>query len=117
LGDNRSLGIRAGGPRWWVAVRDYFRALWFGTEPLHRVVISDMLIGGTLINVTTLAIALVLFGIEAPKWLPTAVFVSPLPYNLFLVLAVWRTAARSQSPLAWPARILAVVWLGVMTLI
>lgn len=118
LGDNnRPSDIRAGGPRWWAALRGYFRALWSGTEPLHRVVVSDMLIGGTLINVTTLAISFVLFGLEVPKWIPTAIFVSPLPYNLFVVSVVWRTAARSQSALAWAARILAILWLGVMTLI
>ena len=100
--------------RLWGGVRDYFRALWSGTEPLHRVIISDMLIGGTLINVVAMAAAFALFGMEAPTWLATAVFFCPLPYNLFLVFAVWRTTEASRSPWAWPARILSFVWLGVM---
>ena len=105
------------GPRGWAAVTGYFRALWSGTEPLHRVIISDMLIGGTLVNLTTFAVSLVLFGLEAPKWLGAIVFLSPIPYSVFVVVAVWRTAAVSNSPLAWPARLGAMVWLGAMLLI
>ena len=100
--------------RWWASLGGYFRALWSGSEPLHRVVISDMLIGGTLINVVALAIALALFALEAPKWLATTVFFSPFPYNLFIVAVVWRTATISGSALAWPARILALAWIGLM---
>lgn len=95
-------------------IRAYFRALASGTEPLHRVVISDMLIGGTLINVVAMAAAFALFGIEAPAWLATVVFFAPVPYNLFLVFAVWKTSALSGSPWTWPARLLSLVWLGVM---
>ena len=73
-------------------MRGYFRALLSGTEPLHRVIISDMLIGGTLINVVAMAAAFALFGIEAPTWLATAVFFAPVPYNLFLVFVVWKTS-------------------------
>jgi hypothetical protein len=98
----------------WGGVRGYFRALLSGTEPLHRVIISDMLIGGTLINVIAMAAAFALFGIEAPTWLATAVFFAPVPYNLFLVFVVWKTTEVSGSPWAWPARILSLVWLGLM---
>lgn len=103
--------------RGWKAVAAYFRALWSGTEPLHRVVISDLLIGGTLINVVTLALALAAFALGAPRWLGVAVFLSPQPWNIFLVAVVWRTANQSSSVLAWPARILALVWFGCMVLI
>jgi hypothetical protein len=95
----------------------YFRALWAGTEPLHRVVISDLLIGGTLINVVAFALALALFALGAPRWLGVAVFFSPQPFNLFLVAAVWRTASVSGSGFAWPARILALAWFGCMVFI
>lgn len=99
---------------WSDGARGYFRALWSGTEPLHRVVISDMLIGGTLINVVAMAVALVLFGLEAPGWLAATVFFSALPYNFFLVAVVWRTAEASRSVWALPTRVLAVVWAGCM---
>jgi hypothetical protein len=92
----------------------YLRALWSGAEPLHRVVISDMLIGGTLINVVAMAAAFALFAIEAPTWAASAVFFSPVPYNLFLVIAVWRSAGASGASLVWPARILALLWLIAM---
>lgn len=113
---NQGQAPKTGGarPRWWAGLRAYFRALWSGTEPLHRVVISDMLIGGTLVNVVALAIALGLFAVEAPKWLAATVFFSPFPYNLFVVAVVWRTATVSGSALAWPARLLALAWIGLM---
>jgi hypothetical protein len=88
----------------------YFRALLSGTEPLHRVIISDMLIGGTLINVVAMAAAFALFGIEAPAWLATTVFFSPVPYNLFLVFVVWKTSEMSGGPWTWPARLLSFAW-------
>lgn len=103
--------------RWRAGLAAYLRALWSGTEPLHRVVISDLLIGGTLINVVALAAALALFAVGVPRWLGIAVFLSPQPWNLFLVAVVWRTASASTSVLAWPARILALVWFGCMVLI
>ena len=95
-------------------IRGYFRALASGTEPLHRVIVSDMLIGGTLINVVAMAAAFALFGIEAPTWLASAVFFSPIPYNLFLVFVVWKTTEVSASAWDWPARVLSFIWLGVM---
>jgi hypothetical protein len=101
-------------PVLWDGIRGYFRALLSGNEPLHRVIISDMLIGGTLINVVAMAAAFALFGIEAPTWLATTVFFSPVPYNLFVVFVVWKTSAVSGGPWTWPARILSLVWLGAM---
>ena len=95
----------------------YFRALWSGTEPLHRLIISDMLIGGTLINVLAMGASFALFGLGAPRWAAMTVFLAPLPYSLFLALAVWRTAGRSGSAWAWPARALALLWLGAMVFI
>jgi hypothetical protein len=102
------------GPGPLAGLRGYFRALFSGTEPLYRVIVSDMLIGGTLINVVAMAAAFGLFGIEAPTWLATAVFFSPLPYNLFIVFVVWKTSAMSGGVWTWPARILSLVWLGTM---
>jgi len=101
----------------WRAFRGYFRSLWSGTEPLHRLIISDMLIGGTLINVAAMAAAFGLFALAAPRWLGIAVFLSPVPYNLFLVVTVWRTADRSGSAWAWPAKGLAIAWMLAMLMV
>lgn len=102
------------GLRWARGVAAYFRALWSGTEPLHRVIISDLLIGGTLINVVAFAAGLALFALHAPTWLAAAVYFAPIPYNLFLVLVVWKTTLSSSSPWVWPARVLSMLWAVVM---
>jgi hypothetical protein len=101
----------------WGGVRAYFATLWSGTEPLHRVIISDMLIGGTLVNVVAMGATFALFALEAPRWLGVAVFLSSIPYSLFLALAVWRTAGHASSSWMWPARALALLWLGAMVFI
>ena len=49
---------------------------------------------------------------EASTALGTAVYFLPTPYNLFMVVAVWRSAGRYEGPDHWAdlARIAAVVW-------
>ncbi|WP_292126395.1 hypothetical protein, partial [Mesorhizobium sp.] len=37
-------------------------------------------------------LALVLLGLKLPLWLVLTVHFLPVPYNIFLALAVWRTA-------------------------
>lgn len=111
------VDARGPGPGPFNAIRGYYRALWSGTEPLHRVVISDLLIGGTLINVVAMTISLALFGLEAPTWLASVVFFCPIPYNLFLVFVVWKTGEVSGSPWAWPARVISFGWFGAMLFI
>jgi hypothetical protein len=95
----------------------HFRQLWLGNPPLSRIFWQDMMVGGTLINVLAMVAAFLLFGLDAPTWIAGTVFFSPVPYNLLLLIAVWRSSARDPSEWAWPARIAAVVWFGLMLFI
>ena len=56
-----------------------------------------------------------MFAADAPTLASTTVFFAPLPYNLLLVTAVWRSAARVRSEWNWPARLASLRWLLVMT--
>jgi len=91
--------------------------LWRGELPLSRVFWRDMLVVGTLVNVATLLLALLAFGIGAPPPIGVAVFLSPLPYNLLLFMGVWRSAARENTQWSWPAQTMAVMWVVAMLLI
>lgn len=88
-----------------------------GRVPLSRVFWIDMLVIGTAINVLASLAAVLALGFKAPEWLSLAIYLSPLPWSLFLVLAVWRACDRpgEASPPAYRAAALA--WLAAATLI
>ncbi|MDG4910204.1 hypothetical protein P9228_27860 [Mesorhizobium sp. WSM4898] len=73
-------------------VAGFFRSRWQGIVPLDRLFWRDMLLAGTAINIASSGLALVLLGLKLPLWLVLTVHFLPAPYNIFLALAVWRTA-------------------------
>ena len=73
----------------------FFRTRWMGETPLDRLFWRDMLLVGTAISVASSALALVLLGLKLPLWLVLAVHFLPVPYNIFLTIAVWRTAEKT----------------------
>lgn len=83
-----------------------------GEVPLQRVFWHDMLLVGTMINIVLGAVALIVYLNDGPGWLAFLIFMSPLPYNFFLTIAVWRAAARSSPSSANLARLGAILWLG-----
>ena len=95
----------------------HFRRLWFGLPSLSAIFWHDMVIGGSAINLTASLAAFLMFAADAPIVASTGMFFAPLPYNLLLVTAVWRSASRKPSEWNWPARLAAVGWLLVLTLI
>ena len=99
------------------ATGSFFAARWRGEVPLTRLLWRDMLLVGTLVNLLTSFLGLMLFTTEAPTALAAAVYFSPLPYNVFLLAAVWRTADRAGQPPLSAARVIALAWLVLATLI
>lgn len=71
----------------------------------------DMVLVGTLINLLFTGLALAMAASDLPIALAAAVHFAPLPYNLFLVAAVWR------QPGAAAYRGAALAWLAVVTLV
>ncbi len=90
----------------------YLAARWHGQLPLPRLLWREMLGWGTAVNLAFSALALALLAAGLPAWVAVLVHFAPLPWNLFVVGAVWRhPAARLGS------RTLAAAWLGVMTVV
>ena len=56
-----------------------------------------MLVVGTAINIASSALALILLGLKLPLWLALTVHFLPVPYYIFLSLAVWRTAEKTDG--------------------
>ncbi len=90
----------------------HFRRLWCAESPLWRVFLIDMLIWGTVLNLCAVGVSMTLIAHDAPDWAALAAFLTPLPYNLFLCVAVWRASVTGNVALATGARALAIVWLA-----
>ena len=89
--------------------------LWRGEVPLARVFWELMIGWATLLNLISTGLALAAFLRGASAWLGLLINFCPIPLNAFLLIAVWRAAAREQSSgLANFARIASVLWFAVM---
>lgn len=99
------------------AVVDFILRRWRGDIPLRRALWWDMWCVGTTVNLATGLAALLLIARDVPDALAAAVYFSPLPYNLLLVISVWRSAAAGPVQAALPAQLLAAGWLVLATLL
>ncbi|WP_394887634.1 hypothetical protein ACG873_22135 [Mesorhizobium sp. AaZ16] len=95
----------------------FFASRWRGEAPLDRLFWRDMVLVGTLLNLLTTAAAILMLGLKAPMAAVLAVHFLPLPYNLFLFAAVWRTADATGNARAAFFRSGALLWLVAATVI
>ncbi len=68
--------------------------LWNGRVPLARVFWDWAVIYGSFANLLATGAALTMIVLGWPALLAVAVHFLPVPYNLLMVVAVWRSAAR-----------------------
>lgn len=85
---------------------------WRGEASLSQLFWRDMLIVGSVINLITGFIALMIAAQGGWLWVAATVHFASLPYNVFLVLTLWRTPGCSRF-MAWTS----LVWLGTVTVI
>lgn len=72
---------------------------WRGQVPLRRIFWHDIMLVATIVNVVSAMAALLIFTSDLPSWIGLTVFLLPLPYNIFLVASLWRTAGnRTDLP-------------------
>lgn len=90
---------------------DFFRLRWQGRVPLERLFWRDMLFIATLISAVSTGLALTLLALKLPLWLVMAVHLAPVPYNIFLTLAVWRAAEKTGGLGAWLMMLGSALWL------
>ncbi len=98
-------------------MRDFFALRWSGRAPLNRLFFIDMLMVGTVANLVGVVAAILLMLFDAPPWLGALAYLSPLPYNIFIALAVLRTVetAAPQSPNLY--RLGALIWLAAVVVV
>ena len=90
----------------------FFGKRWRGETSLSQLYWRDMLIIGSVLNLFTGFIALMIAAQGGELWVAVMVHFSTLPINVFLVLSLWRTPGRS-AVMAWTS----MVWLGAVTLL
>jgi hypothetical protein len=88
----------------------YILSLWRSEPPLARLLVTDMLAIGTIVNIVATMLAGLAFVAGLPVWAGVVLHLAPLPYNLLLLVSVWQKAQRSASPLAWGAQLVAALW-------
>jgi hypothetical protein len=93
------------------ALAAFLRARWRGELPLRVALWRDMWCVGTVVNLAAALAALLLLARDVPDAVGAAVYFSPVPYNLLLLVSVWRCAARAPGPAALAAQLLAVAWI------
>ncbi|WP_246675420.1 hypothetical protein [Mesorhizobium sp. B2-3-4] len=77
------------------AAKAFLGSRWQGVVPLDRLFWRDMIVVGTAVSVASSVAALILLGLKQPLALVLAMHFLPVPYNIFLTLAVWRTAEKA----------------------
>lgn len=90
----------------------FFGSRWRGEIYLSKLYWRDILIVGSVINLFAGFIALMIAAQGGDLWVAATVHFVSLPYNVFLVLALWRTPGRSKM-MEWTS----LVWLGAVTLL
>lgn len=91
------------------------RDLWLGNRPLAEAFWRYAIIYGVLLNLAATLAAMSVFSSDAPTAVGVAVYFLPTPYNLFMLVSVWRSAGNYEGPSHWAdlARIATAVWVVV----
>lgn len=93
------------------------KRLWAGEIPLDQAFWRYTVVYGLVLNLVTHALFFALLVRGANIVLVALAFALPVPYNLLVIVAVWRSADRYQGPKSWAelARIAAVLWMIALT--
>jgi hypothetical protein len=96
---------------------DRMTRLWRGEEPLARAFWLYAILYGTLANTVTTIGMFAVVAADAPVWLAVVIHFLATPYNIFAIVAVWRSAGRYRGPQHWAAlaRVGVIVWALVAT--
>lgn len=92
-------------------IGSFFRSRWQGQVPLDRLFWRDLVLVGTALNIASLVAAIILLELKLPLALVLAVHFAPVPYNIFLTFAVWRTTEKARSAKASLITLGATLWL------
>ncbi|HEY6631693.1 MAG TPA: hypothetical protein VIZ90_09595 [Rhizobiaceae bacterium] len=90
---------------------------WRRQLPLGLLFWRDMVVIGSALNLAAAFAGLMALGFKTDLLVAMLVFHAPLPYNFFIVGAIWRTADLSDATTASTARFGAALWLLAVTIL
>lgn len=92
---------------------------WRGNLPLGRAFWLWGILGGAIIGLVSTLLALALLVAGAPTWLAMLVFAAHLPWNLVLLIGIWRSAGRSRvsRDTASLARLVILAWVVALSVL
>jgi hypothetical protein len=93
--------------------------LWRGELPLARAFWLWGVLGGGVVNLFATLAALALVTARVPAWVAALAFAAPIPWNVGLLLGVWRSAARPGvgADAAWMTRAAMLAWVALLCLL
>jgi hypothetical protein len=97
------------------AIREFAR----GDLPLGRAFWVWGILGGAAVNLFATLAAVALVTAELPPWLAALAFAAPIPWNLLLLVGVWRSAQRPEvgRDLGLVAQLGIAAWVAVLCLV
>jgi hypothetical protein len=100
-------------------MKQHVLRLWRGEVAMARVFWEYAIAFGTLLNLITTGLAFAAYLTTGSALLTVVIFFLPLPYNVLIVVAVWRSANRYHGRPVWAtlARIGVVAWAMIATLV
>ena len=92
---------------------------WRGNLPLGRAFWIWGILGGGVVSLFSTLLALVLLATEVPAWIAMIVFSAHLPWNLVLLVGVWRSTEQGSvsREIAYGARLIMLAWLIALTVL
>jgi hypothetical protein len=89
------------------------RSFWRGEVALGRAFWLWGIVGGGLVNLYVTLLGLALLAAGVPAWLAVLMLVAPIPWNLVLLVGVWRSAGQPAvaRDIALAARLTILVWI------
>jgi hypothetical protein len=100
-----------------ISMKERVEDLWRGRVSLNVTFWHFAVLYGLLLNAATSMLFLYLITSEAGLPILIASFLLPIPYNIFVIVAVWRSAGRYSGPAEWVdwARFGTVLWMVFLT--
>lgn len=73
---------------------------------------------GLAVNLVTSALTIAVILADGPTWLLVPVHLLPTPFNILILVGVWRSAARYDGDRIWAdaARIVSLIGVTILTL-
>jgi hypothetical protein len=90
-----------------------------GGLPLGRAFWVWGILGGAVVNLFATLAAVALVTAELPPWLGALAFAAPIPWNVLLLVGVWRSARRPEVKrnVGFAAQLGIAVWAAFLSLV